>query len=358
MAAIYRAPIFKLLDSAMDIDWYYGYPIDNVKEMDPAALKSVTRLPRKKFGPFSWQKGVVKLIRSKDYNQYIFLGDLFSLSTWAFVLLRPILAPKKKVYFWSHGWYGRESWLKKNLKKCFFGLADGTFLYGNYAKQTALQQGYKGSNLWVVHNSLDYDKQLAIRQTIKPSSIYTVHFGNDAPVIVFIGRLTFAKRIDMLLEAISSLSHKSTYNVVLIGGGEAQESLVTKVKELNLEKQVWFYGPCYDEKENAELIYNASLCVSPGNVGLTAIHTMTFGTPMITHDSFPYQGPEFEAIVEGKTGSFFKQGDVENLACTIERWLKEHTDREAVREACFAEIDAGWNPKYQMDIFEKHLIVE
>lgn len=42
-----------------------------------------------------------------------------------------------------------------------------------------------------------------------------------------------------------------------------------------VDKNVWFYGSCYDEQTNAELIYNADMCVAPGNVGLTAIHAMT-----------------------------------------------------------------------------------
>lgn len=71
-----------------------------------------------------------------------------------------------------------------------------------------------------------------------------------------------------------------------------------------VDKNVWFYGSCYDEQTNAELIYNADMCVAPGNVGLTAIHAMTFGCPVITHSDFKWQMPEFEAIHPGKTGDF------------------------------------------------------
>ena len=61
----------------------------------------------------------------------------------------------------------------------------------------------------------------------------------------------------------------------------------------------------YDENEIGDLIYNADLCVSPGNVGLTAIHTLTYGTPVLSHANFPNQMPEFEAIDKDFTSFLF-----------------------------------------------------
>ena len=120
--------------------------------------------------------------------------------------------------------------------------------------------------------------------------------------------------------------------------------------------KVWFYGVCYDEKTNAELIYNADLCVSPGNVGLTAMHSLVFGCPVITHNCFEWQMPEYEAIQAGVTGDFFTMDDTDDLTMVISRWFARKMDsREEVRKACFNEIDSNWNPYYQMDIIKKNL---
>ncbi len=119
--------------------------------------------------------------------------------------------------------------------------------------------------------------------------------------------------------------------------------------ELGLGKSVWFYGACYDEKQIAEFLYNADLCVSPGNVGLTAMHAMMFGCPVISHDNFPMQMPEFEAIEVGNTGAFFKENDVDNLAETINNWIKTCSDRESVRKSCFKVIDEKYNPHVQLE---------
>ena len=147
-----------------------------------------------------------------------------------------------------------------------------------------------------------------------------------------------------------------TYNLVLVGDGEMKNELQIQVKKLAMDKQVWFYGACYDEQKNAELIYNADLCVSPGNVGLTAMHVMMYGCPVMTHDNFPYQMPEFEAITPGVNGDFFGYDDVKSIADCIEKWFVKMKDkREDVRKACYHEIDSNWTPKFQIEVIKKNL---
>ena len=159
----------------------------------------------------------------------------------------------------------------------------------------------------------------------------------------------------MLVEVIDKLNREGKqYNLVLVGGGEEYDNLKRLVKERKLEEQIWLYGPCYDEKTNSELIYNADLCVAPGNVGLTAIHTMVFGTPVITHNSFEWQMPEFEAIQEGVTGAFFERDNMQSLTEQIRQWFFEKNDkRDEVRRSCYQVIDTSWNPYYQLEVIKK-----
>lgn len=244
--------------------------------------------------------------------------------------------------------------MKKWIKRVFFGLADHVFTYGEYAKQTAISQGFDTEKITPIHNSLDHSKQVRLRKKLSKTEIYTSHFGNNYPTLIFIGRLTHVKRIDQLLEAMSLLNEQGEkYNLILIGTGEAHSELDLKAKQLGIENQVWFYGACYDDNQNAQLIFDADLCVAPGNVGLTAMHTMVFGTPVLTHDDFPWQMPEFEAIRHDETGAFFHRGDVTALAKGIHDWFADHPDREAVRHACYDEIDTRWTPQYQLSILKQ-----
>ena len=243
--------------------------------------------------------------------------------------------------------------IEKLLKKFYFRLAGGgIFLYGNYARELMIKEGFNPDKLYVIHNSLDYDVQLSIRQSLQEKPIYQEHYGNDNKNIVFIGRLTKVKRFDLLIDAIVALKERGELvNVTFIGDGVERQNMETLVEKKGIRDQVWFYGACYDEKTNAELIYNADLCVSPGNIGLTAMHVLMFGCPAITNDDFNHQMPEFEAIQDGVTGAFFHAGDSTSLAVTISKWFAAHGEnREEVRMACYKEIDEQWTPEFQIEI--------
>lgn len=350
----YRTSIFCLIDKEFNCDFIFGDKYLDVKKMDYSLLHNKVReVHNKKIGSFLYQNGVISLIWKK-YEKYIMLGEPMNISTWGVLLLSKVL--NKKVFLWSHGWYGREGYIKKIIKKIFFDLASGILLYGNYARNLMIENGFNPERLFVVHNSLDYDKQIAIRKQLKLDRVYQEHFGNAYPVLLFVGRLTRVKRLDMLLEVIrKSVVNHQPLNLILIGKGEELTALQKKVNSLDIKPNVWFYGACYDETELSNLIYNADVCVSPGNVGLTAMHSLVYGCPVITHDNFKEQMPEFEAIQKNVTGDFFKQGDVNSLYNVVQSWIKNHTNREDIRKMAYREIDLNWNPYVQLQVIKEML---
>lgn len=349
----YRTNIFVLLDRNMDIEFYFGDKMSDVKKMDYALLKHrVIEVKNKKFGPIEWQTGVSKLAL-RQYDKYIMLGGPMTLSTWICAILARICG--KKVYFWTHGWYGKESLPQKFIKKIFFKLPNGLLLYGNYAKELMLKEGFNESYMTVIHNSLAYDKQLIIRDNLQKSSLYENHFKNKNPVVIFVGRLTPVKKLDMLLYAQKINKEEGiNYNVTFIGDGIEKVNLELLSNKLGLEKNVWFYGPSYNENELSQLIYDADLCVAPGNIGLTAIHAMTYGCPCLSHNDFKWQMPEFEAINPNYTGNFFDKDDVNAMASAIKVWLENSkSKRDEIRNYCYREIDNNWNPHKQLEIIKK-----
>lgn len=356
-AAHYRAPVFVEIDKSFECDWYFGKANDDIKKMDYAFLKgNIHELETLRVGSLTWYRGMIRLLSRKEYDTFLIFAMTKELCTWLFGLLARLFYPTKRIYFWSHGWYGKESRKEAWVKKQLFRLPNGgTFLYGNHARDLMIKEGLDPERLFVIYNSLNYDEQLKVRKELAPTQIYKEHFGNTNPNIVFIGRLTKIKRFDLIIEAITILKQcGELVNVTFIGDGVERQNMEAMVGEKGIREQVWFYGACYDEKTNAELIYNADLCVSPGNIGLTAMHVMMFGCPAITNNDFAHQMPEFEAIKEGKTGDFFQAGDANALANCISTWLKKHgNDRKIVRKACYDEIDSIWNPHNQIRILNE-----
>lgn len=235
-------------------------------------------------------------------------------------------------------------------------MATRIITYGNYAREIMIKQGYHPEKISVLHNSLAYSEQIVLRNTDLQSSIYQRHFDNSNQNLIFIGRLKPIKKLDMIIEAMALLKKNGMLlNLTFVGDGEERPMLEKLAEYHDLERNVWFYGACYDERKNAELVFNADLCVAPGNIGLTAMHALMFGCPAITHNDFTHQMPEFEAILPGVTGDFFEFGSVSSLADTILRWFNSNNNREQVREACFKEIDSRWTPVYQYNAIAKSI---
>lgn len=343
------------MDEHYECKFVFGDEDLKVRRFELSELKDASYTHVRHLGHFISEPGIIPYI-FRNFDDYILTAGTNDLSQWAFLILSKFFR-KKKVYIWCHGIYGYENKLRRLVRKAYFGLADGLFLYGGYARKNMIQLGYKPEKLHLIHNSLDYDQQLMIRKKIEASSIYADHFGNSNPILIFIGRLTKVKKLGMLLDAVAELrKEKKFYNVVFVGDGEEKESLVEQTGQLSIQNNVWFYGACYDEEENARLIYNADLCVAPGNVGLTSIHSMMFGTPVLTHNDFVWQMPEFEVIDEWNTGCFFERDNTNDLAKRITEWFNINgNDREKVRKACYEVIDTEWNPYFQMDVFKKVL---
>lgn len=356
MAPLYREPIYKAMDQKWDINWCFGPKYDNIKDLDYNSLKIVHKLNRINLPlGLSWMKGAVKQAFSQRNAKIILTGDILCLSNWAILFINRLLFSKNSCYLWTHGWYGREGRCKQLIKRVFFALSKGVLLYSNYAKEVAIQHNVNPNKLAVIHNSLDYPHQKSIVDSLSPSDIYTSHFKNTNPVVIFIGRQTKQKKLFQLIHAIANLKKQNIHlNLVIVGDGKEDCNNKALVNDLGVN--AWFYGECYDERANAELIYNADLCVSPGNVGLTALHAMTFGTPVISHNDFSSQMPEVETIIDGRTGTFFEKNSITDLQQAIYNWLKQHTNRDQIREECMNVVSKSWTPLYQLNIIESFLL--
>jgi glycosyltransferase involved in cell wall biosynthesis len=345
------------MEDKLDCDFFFGTSDEGkIKKIEYSLFgKKIKELRTKRFFIFNRIAGSFYLI-FKPYKKYVLTGDILCVSNWLILILARLL--NKEVYLWTHGWYGNENQSKEIIKKRFFGLSTGLFLYGDYAKNLMIKAGFRSKKLHVVYNSLNYTQQLRIRNKLKKTSIYINYFKNDYPVLIFTGRLTQVKSLDILLGAVKILHEQQVFfNVFLIGDGPERKNLVEFVKKMDMEEYVLFYGDCYDENIIGNLFYNASICISPGNVGLTSIHSMMFGCPVITHDKFCNQMPEFEIIQRGITGDFFEYGSVTDLASTIHEWIKRHPvkTKELISE-CFKKVDEKYNPHFQIKVIKSVIL--
>ena len=87
-------------------------------------------------------------------------------------------------------------------------------------------------------------------------------------------------------------------------------------------------------------------------VGLTAMHSLAYGTPVITHDDEMFQSPEWEIILPGSNGGFFRRGDARDLARAIREWTGSEFTSEDTRRRCHCMLDRIYNADFQRRAFD------
>jgi glycosyltransferase involved in cell wall biosynthesis len=340
-----------------------GIPQMQLNEIEdcikPNRIQIVKNIWLKKKALF-WQSGVLRIVLKNNYSVIIFLGDFYCLSTWLAAVICRLRGIR--VVFWGHGIYGNESKTKLLLRKTFYRLAHQHLLYERRSKKLMVSMGFKSEDLYIVFNSLDYDRHKVLREeyrSLSKKEVYPFFINPDLQTLVFIGRLTSEKKLDMLLQAANAINgDKTLLNLVFIGDGPERENLEKLGQKGTTGQWLHFVGACYSEEEIGRYLSLSDLCVSPGNVGLTAIHSLSFGTPVCTHSNFNNQGPEADAIMDGYNGFYFKENNVKDLINGIRKWFLNNPDRELVRERCFEIIDTYYNPDYQLTVFTRMVNTE
>ena len=347
----YRDAIYSKIDKELNYDLYFGHKVPvKMKQIDVSNYTNYkVDLKNIFIGNLFWQRGAIRNI-FKPYKNYIMSGSLSGVTTWIIMVLAKLSG--KKVFLWTHGWYESDGRIKSMIRKIFFNLSYNVLLYGDHAKQLMINHGISPEKLIVIYNSLDYDKQKSVRDRLTYTEVFSKKFQNSYPTLCFVGRIQKWKRLDLLIDAMVELNKMEfPVNLIVIGEDTEDTGLDGYIKDNNLSQNVWLYGPSYDEVEIGNLIFNSAICVSPGNVGLMAIHSLMYGTPVITHGDFGYQNPEVEAITDGITGSFFKRNDSKDLALKVLQWIQSHPENDTtLKERCYKIVDERYNPYYQIEV--------
>jgi glycosyltransferase involved in cell wall biosynthesis len=236
-----------------------------------------------------------------------------------------------------------------------FKLAAGQMLYGDYAKKLLVERGFATDMLYVVYNSLNYDQQASVARDI------STHDANDFRrslglqegdrLVAFTGRLQSSKRLDLLFQAIAAIAQRGRQvYVALIGEGPEKESLQALAQRLGVDRLVQFLGANYDEKFLGLTLSASDLCIVPSGAGLSVIHAMAYGTPVIIDDKLERHGPEWEAVEDGITGFFYKYGNAQDLCLKIEQALFPVPRKPKMSEACKSNIRKRYNPNRQEEV--------
>jgi glycosyltransferase involved in cell wall biosynthesis len=140
--------------------------------------------------------------------------------------------------------------------------------------------------------------------------------------LVYFGRVSFEKRIDVALDALFLLRKKySNVEMSIIGSGPAEESLKRQARELGLEKNVRFWGALRG-KALADAVKEHTILVAPSPMetqGLYVLEGMAAGLCVVGANARAIP----VALGKNERGLLFETNNVEDCAVKIEKAMKD-----------------------------------
>ncbi len=137
----------------------------------------------------------------------------------------------------------------------------------------------------------------------------------DENRIVFVGRLTAEKQIEVILQAMTKLDPALDVHFDIVGGGDQRKNLEHLVTQLGLSDRVAFHGRTSDD-ELRSLLSRASLFVIASIAELQSIATMeamASALPIVAADAVALP----HLVHDGENGYLFAPGDADDLAARL-----------------------------------------
>ncbi|WP_226530932.1 glycosyltransferase [Microbacterium paraoxydans] len=133
--------------------------------------------------------------------------------------------------------------------------------------------------------------------------------------IVFVGRLTAEKQVEVILKAMTKLDPALETTFDIVGGGDQRKQLEHLTAQLGLADRVTFHGRTSDEELRA-LLSRASLFVIASIAELQSIATMeamASALPVVAADAVALP----HLVHDGENGYLFEPGNVDELAARL-----------------------------------------
>ena len=254
---------------------------------------------------FIFQFSPLRLVLSGDI--LVIGSDVHFISSYVFFFIRHLLF--KNTIVWGHFLSGRNLNIYSRLRLFFLRFASGILFYGRgeVVKYLNFNPSF-GRPVFSLNNGLDFSLISKLRLEFSPSR---------KPNIFFIGRLTPKSSFHLL---VFSLSYVRTLDVCLHVVGITHHQFVSRYPHFDTNNIV-FHGPLVEETDIATVANQCLISVYPGDVGLSIMHSLSYGLPSIIHSSPEYHMPESEIFDSSSMGCNFSRGDVLSLASSIDSLL-------------------------------------
>ncbi|MEM6561492.1 MAG: glycosyltransferase family 4 protein [Planctomycetota bacterium] len=344
----YRVPVFATLADRPGIDltvWYGEEP--TLANVEPVGFHGEQRSVRPIVGPLRWNNAAWEAC-----------GGAFDVAVLSWNANDPTLYPAIRkarrngvgTVLWGHGYSKREKGWRKRVRDRIGRSADAVVLYDRATAARLVAEGFDAGRVFVAANTLDAaPMEAALANVTDGGAGLRTKLGlSAAPVLLFVSRVSPKSRLDLLLTALADIPDA---RLLVVGGGEL-EPLQALADELGVAERVTWVGPVYDESALAPYFAVADLFVYPAAIGLSLIHAMIYGLPVVTAASRERQNPEINALIEGQTGMTYEDGNAADLAGKINQLLTDDDLRHRMSRAAHARVRSEFSLAGMVDGLE------
>lgn len=172
----------------------------------------------------------------------------------------------------------------------------------------------------------------------------------DANRILFVGRLTTEKHIDVVLKALSQLDPALDASFDIVGGGDQRAKLEALAQQLGVASRVTFHGHASEEDLRA-LYSRASVFAIASIAELQSIATMeamASGLPIVAANAVALP----HLVHDGENGYLFEPGDADELAARLTDVLTAAPDERTRMQRASLDAVAVHDITRTLDTFE------
>ena len=168
--------------------------------------------------------------------------------------------------------------------------------------------------------------------------------------ILFVGRVTGEKQIDVLLKAVSLLPSDLDAKLEIVGGGDQLKNLQSLAEQLGIADRVTFTGYVTDE-ELRQAYTRATVFGMPSIAELQSIATMeamASALPVVAADAMALP----HLVHDGENGYLFEPGNAQNLADRLQHVLTMPQEELDVLKNASLRIVAAHDIQRTISTFE------
>ena len=233
-------------------------------------------------------------------------------------------------------------WWKRVIKRITFGMCQNVFCYGERAKAYVIGLGVRPENAFTRCQAAalpdGYDNERARGQRLALAASV------DAPLFLYVGRLSPEKRLDVLIRAFAEVGKAiPAARLRLVGSGPQSDELRALVRELSLGDAVEFTGGQSADKLFANYSEATALVLPSYSEpwGLVVNEALHFGCPVIVSERC---GCVPELVENSPVGMVVRCDDVGDLAEKMAQAPAKWSDQPWVADEC-QRVIAPFSPR-------------